>query len=74
MVSLGDYGQSVNLNQNKAVPDGLQVMPLTEKWVVTISTQYGCSMHCEFCDVPIVGEGRDATFNDLCGQILTALT
>jgi 23S rRNA (adenine2503-C2)-methyltransferase len=74
MLSLGDYGQAVNLNQHKPVPDGLQVMPLTEKWVVTISTQYGCSMRCEFCDVPLVGPGLDATFNDLCGQILTALT
>jgi 23S rRNA (adenine2503-C2)-methyltransferase len=74
MLSLGDYGQAVNLNQHKAVPDGLAVMPLTEKWVVTISTQYGCSMGCAFCDVPKVGPGIDATFNDLCGQILTALT
>jgi len=74
MLSLGDYGQAVNLNQHKPVPDGLSVMPLTEKWVVTISTQYGCSMGCEFCDVPKVGPGIDATFNDICGQILTALT
>jgi 23S rRNA (adenine2503-C2)-methyltransferase len=74
MLSLGDYGAAVNLNQHKVVPDGLAVMPLTEKWVVTISSQYGCSMDCAFCDVPKVGPGIDATFNDLCGQILTALT
>jgi len=74
MLSLGDYGQSVNLNQHKSVPDGLPLMPLTDKWVVTISTQYGCSMGCTFCDVPKVGSGRNATFNDLTGQILTALT
>lgn len=74
MLSLGDYGQSVNLNQHKPVPDGLPLMPLTEKWVVTISTQYGCSMGCSFCDVPKVGAGKNATFNDLTGQILTALT
>ena len=74
MLSIGDYGQAVNLNQHKAVPDGLPLMPLTEKWVVTVSTQYGCSMGCEFCDVPKVGAGRNATFSDLKGQILTALT
>jgi 23S rRNA (adenine2503-C2)-methyltransferase len=74
MLSLGDYGQAVNLNQHKAVPDGLPLMPLTEKWVVTVSTQYGCGMGCEFCDVPKVGAGRNATLNDLTGQVLTALT
>ena len=74
MLSLADYGQGVNLNQHKPVPSGLPLMPLTEKWVVTISTQYGCSMGCEFCDVPKVGPGKNATFYDLCSQILTALT
>lgn len=74
MLSLGDYGQAVNLNQRKPVPDGLPLLPLTEKWVITVSTQYGCSMGCEFCDVPKVGSGRNATLGDLQGQILTALT
>jgi 23S rRNA (adenine2503-C2)-methyltransferase len=74
MLSLGDYGKDVNLNQGKVVPDGLPLLPLAEKWVVTISTQYGCSMGCEFCDVPMVGPGKNATFHDLTGQILTALT
>lgn len=74
MLSLGDYGQNINLNQHKAVPNGLPLIPLTEKWVVTISTQYGCSMGCEFCDVPKVGGGFNATFGDLTGQILAALT
>ena len=65
-LSLGDYGQNVNLNQHKAVIHQ-PIMPLTEKWVITISTQYGCSMGCEFCDVPQVGSGRNATFYDLTG-------
>jgi 23S rRNA (adenine2503-C2)-methyltransferase len=73
MLSIGDYGQAVNLNQNKSVPDGLPLLPLSEKWVVTVSTQYGCSMRCEFCDVPKVGPGRNATFDDLVDQIMTAL-
>jgi 23S rRNA (adenine2503-C2)-methyltransferase len=74
MLSLADYGQQINLNQHKSVENGLPLMPLTEKWVVTISTQYGCSMGCHFCDVPKVGPGKNATFHDLCGMILTALT
>lgn len=73
MLSLADYGQHVNLNQNKPVTDGLPLMPLTEKWVLTISTQYGCSMGCEFCDVPAVGPGKNASLEDLKGQILTGL-
>lgn len=71
-LSLGDYGQSVNLNQRRKVEHG-PLVPLTEKWVITVSTQYGCSMGCEFCDVPKVGPGRNATFHDLTGQILCAL-
>jgi 23S rRNA (adenine2503-C2)-methyltransferase len=71
-LSLGDYGKNVNLNQHKAVSHQ-KTMPLTEKWVVTISTQYGCSMGCEFCDVPKVGPGKNASFYDLTGQILAAV-
>jgi 23S rRNA (adenine2503-C2)-methyltransferase len=52
-LSLGDYGQHVNLNQHRKVEHG-PMLPLTEKWVITISTQYGCSMGCQFCDVPKV--------------------
>lgn len=73
LVSLGDYGKEVNLNQNKSVPDGLPIVPLTEKWVLTISTQYGCSMGCSFCDVPKVGRGINATLNDLQQQLITGL-
>ena len=49
------------------------MLPLEEKWVVTISTQYGCSMNCVFCDVPKVGKGVNATYEDLKGQVLEAL-
>ncbi len=71
-LSLGDYGKQVNLNQHKPVIH-TNLLPLTEKWVCTISTQYGCSMGCSFCDVPEVGPGKNATFYDLTGQILTVL-
>ncbi len=80
MLSLGDYGKNVNL---KADHMGLtrdiekvehtKLLPLEEKWVITISTQYGCSMGCQFCDVPKVGAGINATYNDLIQQVLTGL-
>jgi 23S rRNA (adenine2503-C2)-methyltransferase len=73
MLSIADYGQNVNLNQHKKVENNMPLMPLSEKWVVTISTQYGCSMGCKFCDVPKVGKGVNATLLDLNGQINTAL-
>lgn len=79
-LSIGDYGKDVNL---KADFMGLareidkvehaEMMPLTEKWVITISTQYGCSMGCTFCDVPKVGPGVNATYDDLKYQIVTGL-
>ena len=80
MLSVGDYGKDVNLKADfmglDREPTPVQhtdMLPLTEKWVVTISTQYGCSMRCPYCDVPKVGAGINATFNDLCGQVLTGL-
>ena len=80
-LSIGDYGKEANL---KAVFMGLtreiehvkhqELLPLTEKWVITISSQYGCSMGCKFCDVPKVGPGVNATYSDLKDQIVTGLS
>lgn len=79
-LSIGDYGQEANI---KASFMGLdrpiehvehqEMLPLEDKWVVTISTQYGCSMNCVFCDVPKVGKGVNATYDDLKGQVVAAL-
>jgi 23S rRNA (adenine2503-C2)-methyltransferase len=80
-LSLGDYGREKNVKADflgldkdiNGVPNG-NIMPLTEKWVVTISTQYGCSMGCVFCDVPKVGSGKNATYHDMLDQIQLALS
>lgn len=80
-LTVGDYGKDANIKADflgitrelNGVPNG-EPMPLTEKWVITISTQYGCSMNCIFCDVPKVGPGINATYDDLNNQILTAIT
>lgn len=79
-LSIGDYGQNHNIKADflglsseiKKV-EHKQILPLTQKWVITISTQYGCSMGCSFCDVPKVGPGVNVTENDLHGQVMSAL-
>lgn len=71
-VVMGDYGKHVNLGHGSVV-DGTPLIPLTDKWVFSISTQYGCSMGCQFCDVPKVGPGRNASLHDLQQQVLLGL-
>lgn len=79
-LSIGDYGKNANIKADflgitrelNGVPNG-EIMPLSEKWVITISTQYGCSMNCKFCDVPKVGKGVNATYHDMLNQILLSL-
>jgi len=79
-LSIGDYGKNSNIKADflgitrelNGVPNG-EIMPLSEKWVITISTQCGCSMNCKFCDVPKVGKGVNATLNDLTNQLIEGL-
>lgn len=79
-LSIGDYGKEVNLkadfmglSRDINHVDHQEMLPLSEKWVITISTQYGCSMGCVFCDVPKVGRGLNATYDDLKNQIVKGL-
>lgn len=81
IVSLGDYGKDVNIHSDFLGLDRpldhvehTDLLPLEEKWVVTISTQYGCSMGCKFCDVPKVGPGRNASLTDLVSQVSAAMS
>ncbi len=80
MLSIGDYGKDVNIKCDalglSRKPEPVRhtsLLPLSEKWVITISTQYGCSMGCTFCDVPKVGPGINATEKDLVHQVLTGI-
>lgn len=70
-LSIGDYGKDVNLTERPVEHVG--IMQLSEKWVVTISSQYGCSIGCKFCDVPKVGPGRNASYADMRGQVRRAM-
>ncbi len=80
MLSIGDYGQqhnlkcdALNITRTLNKVEHTDLLPLEEKWVITISTQYGCSMNCKFCDVPKVGPGKNATYKDLIKQILQGI-
>lgn len=83
MLSLGDYGKDKNIVSSfmglerpiDKVEHG-QLLPLEDKWVLTVSTQYSCRMMCGFCDVPKVQfkqKDINATENDLIQQVLTGI-
>jgi 23S rRNA (adenine2503-C2)-methyltransferase len=80
-LSIGDYGRSKNVKADflgytkeiNGVPNG-NIMPLSEKWVITLSTQYGCPMKCRFCDCPKVPFKGNASLEDLKEQLKTAIS
>lgn len=79
-LSIGDYGKHHNVKADflgynrplNGVPNTM-CMPLSEKWVVTVSTQYGCQMKCTFCDVPKVQWKGNVPFEDLQAQLYNAI-
>ena len=79
-LSIGDYGKHHNVKADflgidkeiHGVPN-TECMPLQEKWVITLSTQYGCVMGCTFCDVPNVKFRGNATHEDLNSQLYRAI-
>jgi len=79
-LSIGDYGKAHNVKADflgyekeiNGVPN-TKCMPLSEKWVITLSTQYGCVMGCNFCDVPNVPFRGNASFDDLQQQLYSAI-
>ena len=84
MLSLGDYGKDKNLvadflglSREIETVEHSNMLPLEDKWVITISTQYSCNIGCSFCDVPRVKVPNrhdiNATENDLIQQVLTGI-
>lgn len=80
-LSIGDYGKHHNIKANFLGYDrplcgvaNIPCMPLSEKWVVTLSTQHGCKMACTFCDCPNVKWNGNVSFNDLEKQLYSALS
>ena len=80
-LTIGDYGKRKNVKADflgytkviEGVPN-CYCMPLSEKWVITLSTQYGCPMKCTFCDVPNIKFAGNATFEDLKQQFYNAIS
>jgi len=78
-LSIGDYGKSVNVKADflgltkeiNGVPN-VECMPLSEKWVITLSTQYGCPQKCTFCDVPNISFRGNVSRQDMWGQLNNA--
>lgn len=75
-LSIGDYGKSKNIKaaflgfdrEIDGVANGV-CLPLSEKWVITVSSQYGCPQKCIFCDVPSVDFMGNASVGDLFAQV-----
>ena len=80
-LSIGDYGKHFNVKADflgfndeiKGVPN-TYCMPLSEKWVITVSTQVGCFLNCRFCDVPKIKFGGNVSFDDLKQQMYDAIS
>lgn len=78
-LSIGDYGKEHNikadfLGYTKEINgvENRETKPLTEKWVMTLSTQYGCPMSCIFCDCPKLKFRGNASIADLEAQFVDA--
>ena len=78
-LTVGDYGKENNIKADFLGYDreinGVRHrdVDLREKWVATISTQKGCPMSCQFCDVNKYGFYGNCSLDDLKYQIQTII-
>lgn len=76
---VGDYGKENNIKADflgfkkeiNQVPH--HEVDLSEKMVVTISTQKGCPMNCMFCDCPKVKFGGNISREELAEEVTEAI-
>lgn len=76
---VGDYGKENNIKADflgftkeiNQVPH--HEVDLSEKMVVTISTQKGCPMNCMFCDCPKVGFFGNVSREELAEEVINAI-
>lgn len=76
---VGDYGKENNikasfLGYDKRI-DKVEHKPvdITDKLVVTVSSQKGCLMNCNFCDCPKLGFKGNATLPELITEIMSGV-
>lgn len=77
---VGDYGKENNikadfLGYTKRI-EKVEHRPvdITDKLVVTVSTQKGCPMNCNFCDCPKLGFKGNLSIYELVSEITTAIS
>lgn len=76
---VGDYGKENNIKADflgfkkeiNQVPH--HDVDLTDKMVVTISTQKGCPMNCMFCDCPKVKFGGNVSTVELAEEVINSI-
>lgn len=76
---VGDYGKENNikadfLGYTKRI-DKVENKPvdITDKLIVTVSSQKGCPMNCNFCDCPKLGFHGNASTIELVSEITTGI-
>lgn len=76
---VGDYGKENNikasfLGYDKRI-DKVEHKPvdITDKLVVTVSSQKGCPMDCNFCDCPKLGFKGNVTLPELITEIMSGV-
>lgn len=76
---VGDYGKENNikadfLGYTKRIEKvEHKDVDITDKLVVTVSSQKGCAMKCNFCDCPKYGFHGNASLPELMSEITTAV-
>lgn len=77
---VGDYGKENNIKASFLGYDKRidkvehKDVDLAEKLVVTVSSQKGCPMKCNFCDCPKFGYHGNASLFELISEITTAIS
>ena len=76
---VGDYGKENNikasfLGYDKRINEVKHHdVDITDKLVVTVSSQKGCPMNCNFCDCPKLGFKGNATLPELVTEIMSGV-
>ena len=76
---VGDYGKENNikasfLSYDKRINEVKHHdVDITDKLVVTVSSQKGCPMNCNFCDCPKLGFKGNATLPELVTEIMSGV-
>lgn len=77
---VGDYGKENNIKASFLGYDKRidkvehKEVDITDKLVVTVSSQKGCPMKCNFCDCPKLGFHGNASRAELISEITTAIS